>query len=101
DYLYRRAWPGNVRELRNVVTRGVSVAEGPELELQDVMLEYVTAPEAAESSGSLSLAEAMKRHIAGALRLCRGDVNAAASLLDISRSALYRKIAEFGLDRHG
>jgi len=101
DYLHRRAWSGNVRELRNVILRGVSGAEGPELELHDVMLERVAAPESMECVGPLSLAEAMKRHIAGALRLCRGDVNAAAKLLDISRSALYRKMDEFGLDRHG
>lgn len=101
DYLRGRAWPGNVRELRNVITRGVSVAEGPELELHDVMIEHVAAPESTESAGSLSLAEGVKRHIADALRLCRGDVNAAAKLLDISRSALYRKMAEFGLNRHG
>ena len=35
--------------------------------------------------------------IVDALRQCRGDVEAAAQLLDISTRTLYRRMAEFGI----
>lgn len=100
-YLCKRNWPGNVRELRNVIIRGISVAEGAGLQLRDVMIEHIQPLAVPEPAGMHSLDQAVKHHIEAALRHCRGDVGAAAKLLEISRSALYRKMAEFGISRHG
>jgi transcriptional regulator with GAF, ATPase, and Fis domain len=39
DRLMKYSWPGNIRELENVMERAVILAEGPRLQIDDVMLQ--------------------------------------------------------------
>lgn len=98
EFLAKQPWPGNVRELRNVVERAMVVAPYDAIRPEDLQRE-VAYKSAAPSKPQpfLTLAEIEKRQIHEALRLSDGNVKAAAEMLDIGRSTLYRKLAEYGL----
>lgn len=100
-HLTSHAWPGNVRELRNVIMRAIGTTTHETVQLRDVKQPEAVAAGPVESEEiPLSLAAAEKRHIAAALQYCNGDIRAAAQLLEVSRSTLYRKIAAYGLRRN-
>jgi DNA-binding NtrC family response regulator len=87
------AWPGNVRELRNALERILIYARGDEVRAEDVLaaLPHPAArPAAAEAA--LSLVESERRHIGQVLKSRQGDVEEAARVLGLSRSALYQKL---------
>jgi two-component system, NtrC family, response regulator len=92
------AWPGNVRELAARVQRGIVVAEGPYLNAADLDLQTDEPRE-----GSISLKVNQQRIetdlIMKAFTLSRGNLSRAAQELGISRSTLYRRIRQYGLDR--
>lgn len=92
--LEERNWPGNVRELLNVVERAVVVARHPRIRPEDLVLEPGGAP---ETVPLLTMAEMEKQHITRAMQLCGGNFTAAADLLQIGRSTLYRKVADYGI----
>ena len=96
-YLRAQAWPGNVRELRNRVLRAVSTANQDTIQVKDVMSHVPVAgpPDAGEEF--LSLAALEQRHIAQAFRKCGGNITETARILEIGRSTLYRKLAEYGI----
>ncbi len=92
-------WPGNVRELRNVIERGMILAENgfitPDTlprELNDENREITTDP------ALLSMAELEKIHIRRVLDRTAGNRSQAADLLGIGRKTLYRKLKEYGLE---
>lgn len=98
-------WPGNVRELRNVMDRATLLARGETIEAEDLRLETegrdggATGPdEPAEPPRTLSLAQAEARHIARVLRETGGHMGEAASILEIHRNTLTRKVKEYGID---
>lgn len=98
--------PGNVRQLRNLV-QGARAAAGDApvglLHLPPDQLERSGAP-VARGTGSegvprgVPLREIERRAIAQALEDCDGNRTKAARLLDIDRSTLRRKIAEYDID---
>ena len=101
--LMEYAWPGNVRELENCIERGVIMAAGRKLELAHL-------PEHIRSNRSLgaptifklpaegiSLDELEKNMVLQALDLAAGNKTRAASLLGISRRALYSRMNTHGL----
>ncbi|HPO12492.1 MAG TPA: sigma 54-interacting transcriptional regulator [Candidatus Hydrogenedentes bacterium] len=92
--LQERAWPGNVRELRNVIERSVVVAKGKKIRLEDFTAEN---SEAQNDEPFPSLEELEREHIARAVQMCGGNIPAAADMLKIGRSTLYRKVAEYGI----
>jgi len=92
--LEERNWPGNVRELLNVVERAVVVARHPRIRPEDLVLEPGRAPDTAPL---LTMEDMEKQHITRALQLCGGNITAAADLLQIGRSTLYRKVADYGI----
>jgi transcriptional regulator with GAF, ATPase, and Fis domain/pSer/pThr/pTyr-binding forkhead associated (FHA) protein len=97
-------WPGNVRELRNVVERAVALGTGPTLDAGDVWLSSlegsgVVAPLAVPEYEAVSLEEIEKRHILRTLEHTDWNKSAAASILDIERSTLDRKITKYELKR--
>ncbi len=92
--IQEHAWPGNVRELRNVIERAVVVARGPRIRPEDLVIG--AGPEA-EQAPLPSMEEMEKRHILQAIQICGGNMSAAADLLKIGRSTLYRKVAEYGI----
>ena len=99
--LSRYSWPGNVRELRNVIERMVVLSENDVLDVGDLPKEITESsgsPSVSVRTGGVSLKDAEKDAILAALTECRGNKKLAASKLKISRSTLYEKIKEYGLE---
>ncbi len=102
DALAAHEWPGNYRQLHAVLrrlqviasTRANAMNSEPWLTLNDLPAEIRTpAPHTATAAADLLVTQeeaAMKR----ALQQCAGNVSAAARLLGINRSTLYRRIGK-------
>ena len=116
EKLVSHNWPGNVRELENLMRQLVVLNEGGEVSLDmlggipnaDMTLAPETAPadmphdtgrriypgtppEQSYSVEPLWITE--KKAIERAIALCRGNITAAAELLEINASTIYRKKA--------
>ena len=89
-------FPGNIRELENIIARAVALADGNEIQLEDLP-PFLTGPHSASDSGLQSLEEMERAHIAKVLRSVGGRRDRAALILGITRSTLWRKINKFGL----
>ena len=100
DAMRAYAWPGNVRELAARIQRGVVVAEGQYIEAADLELRK-EEPGFREDSISLKVNQQRIETdlIMKAFTLSRGNLSRAAQELGISRSTLYRRIRQYGLDR--
>ena len=93
-------WPGNVRELKNVIQTAVLMAEGkeitPELVPQRIKRLSVHNGHSSEFLGSISagvtLGAVEKQLIELTLASVNGNKKQAASVLGISRRALYNKM---------
>ena len=100
ELLRGHGWVGNVRELRNVIERGVIVANDDTLRaehLPDEMRGEETALADRPQGGLLTLAEVEARYIARVLAHTNGQIGAAAEILGIHRNTLTRKMKEYGL----
>jgi DNA-binding NtrC family response regulator len=101
--LLAHPWPGNVRELGHAVERAVLMAAGPEVRAADLALAAPGEAAAAGGPGSAAAFEGMTLEavervlIARSLERHQGNVSHAARALGLSRSALYRRMAYFGL----
>jgi DNA-binding NtrC family response regulator len=102
-------WPGNIRELENVITRAHIMADGQRITLADLPEELTRARNAAAApnhgtkvASAAGLREKLRRIeaevVLGTIEECGGDRRAAAELLEISVSSLYRKLQEFEVD---
>jgi two-component system response regulator AtoC len=89
-------FPGNIRELENIIARAVALADGTEIQLEDLP-PFLTGLPSPPDSGLQSLEEMERIHIAKVLRSVGGRRDRAASILGITRSTLWRKINKFGL----
>jgi DNA-binding NtrC family response regulator len=92
------AWPGNVRELAHSVERAVLMAEPstPAISLRHLNLRQRSAAES-PSAEDLSIDEAERIFIEKVLSKHQGDVRLAAEQLGMSRSALYRRLQQYGV----
>ncbi len=100
DALRAHSWPGNVRELSNRVRRAVVMSEGEEITRQDLDL----AGEDLQAADSLDSLRAAHQRIetellVQALSLHHGNVSRIARDLKVSRSTLYRKLRQYGLEK--
>ncbi len=104
DALVKYHWPGNVRELRNVIERGVLLANGGVIHAHDLPIGGA-APLQVSSNGDgeggavLSLSELERRHIEHVLRQQNWHQGRSAAILGISSKTLYRKMREYGFAR--
>lgn len=114
-------WPGNVRELENCVQHMVAVNSGTAIQLHDmpstvISRAYIsqspllglaaavggssivpgTEPAVEDGEPILPLPELERREILRAMQYTKGDRTAAAALLHIGRTTLYRKLKEYG-----
>jgi DNA-binding NtrC family response regulator len=100
EALVEHSWPGNVRELRNVVERALVSCEGRRIEAEDLRLGRAggSRPAAAPAAAApVTLEEIERQAIEHALREERGNIDATARRLGISRSGLYLKLRKFGV----
>jgi DNA-binding NtrC family response regulator len=88
-------WPGNIRELDHAVERAVLMAQGDQIRPADLGLRGTSS--AAPRLEDLPLEDVEKMLIQKALSRYDGNVSQAAKALGLSRSALYRRIASYGL----
>jgi DNA-binding NtrC family response regulator len=94
-------WPGNIRELENAIARAVALGSGPILHVADLpsSLQYASMERPPENDELVTL-EALERHaILRALRETAGDKLAAARLLGIGKTTLYRKLKQYESER--
>src|SRR6185312_15954253 len=96
-------WPGNVTELQGCVQRAAALSSGSLVQVDDLPA-YVHpgqasfGPEPASDQPEIvPLAELEKKTILSALERLKGDKIAAARLLGIGKTTLYRKLREYGL----
>jgi two-component system response regulator AtoC len=108
-------WPGNVRELENAIERGVIIASGRQIELDDLpaaianvaserqaMVRVERAQAASEGRSARleidvpSSMDDIERHaIEATLDYTSGDKTRAARLLNIGRKTIYRKLEQY------
>jgi len=90
-------WPGNVRELENAIERAVALGSGPIIHVGDLpsSLHYGSADRLPGVDELLPLEELERRAIFRALRETGGDKLAAARLLGIGKTTLYRKLKQY------
>jgi DNA-binding NtrC family response regulator len=94
-------WPGNVREFKNVIRRGVLLAESDVIELEhlSINLRFLESPvlEDAELEGNRASFNEITRIfqkdvISKALQEAKGKKAKAAELLGLNKKTFYRKI---------
>jgi transcriptional regulator with PAS, ATPase and Fis domain len=93
-------WPGNVRELENAIERAVALGSGPIVAVADLPsnLQYPTTERAPEKDELLPLEELERRAILRTLRQTSGDKLAAARILGIGKTTLYRKLKQYHVE---
>jgi len=99
DLLMQYHWPGNIRELESTVSR--AALSSPGRVIRPVDIEFLHASETpleAARERLPTLAEAERSHIVRVLESVSWNKKQAASVLEISRGTLYRKIVEYGLE---
>jgi formate hydrogenlyase transcriptional activator len=102
DALVRYPWPGNVRELQNIIERAVILSPGPSLRVPLGDLPPAAAPAPGPTAGAVTLADAEREHILGALRDADwvvGGPKGAAARLGMKRSTLQWKMKKLGISR--
>ena len=102
--LIRHRWPGNVRELENVIERGVLVAKGNEITVNDLpeslrtesatTTEFVIPPHR-------TLAEIEKMAILQTLQRTNWNKQEAAQILGLYRPTLYSKMKKHEIQDGG
>jgi len=89
-------WPGNVRELRNLVERGVALAEGPILDLADLHEPGLPMHDENTIDADMpSIEELEKRYILKVLEYHQGNREHSATTLGINKSTLWRKLQQY------
>lgn len=105
-------WPGNIRELQNAIERAVVLAQGPLLQLEDVLQRKLRkknapqgasgAPGSAEDAFNLSYSEAKegfeKAFLLRILAVARGSIAEAARISGRYRSDIYRLLERYKVD---
>ena len=92
------SWPGNVRELENAIEHALALGAGSAVQVSDLPSSLQEAPgwqTFPEENELLSLYEIERRAIFRALNRSNGDKIAAAHILHIGRTTLYRKLKEY------
>ena len=92
-------WPGNVRELAHAVERGVLMADPTATQVSARHLGLQEARAGDAPAEALSLEDAERIFILKVLARHDGDVRLAAQQLGMSRSALYRRLQQYGVSQ--
>ncbi len=92
------SWPGNVRELKSMMERLAFVAHCDEISPEDIAILCGLEAEGSGQQNTEGLTEAtldfQQRYIRHAIAKARGNMTAAARLLGLHRSNLYRKMRQ-------
>jgi DNA-binding NtrC family response regulator len=93
-------WPGNVRELENAIERAVAMGSGPIVHVGDLPsnLHYPASERVPDKDELLPMEELERRAILRTLRETGGDKLAAARMLGIGKTTLYRKLKQYQME---
>jgi DNA-binding NtrC family response regulator len=98
DTLQQYAYPGNVRELENIIARGCAVTSSDTIQLADLP-EHLRAQSGVTLPGKgerfPTLEEQERNYIEWVLKELDGNQTAAAAVLGINRSSLWRKLKQY------
>jgi DNA-binding NtrC family response regulator len=97
DAMAAHRWPGNVRELAHAIERAVLMADPGTVRISLRHLGLQPGRGSDAGSDPLSLEEAERVFIEKVLARHEGDVRLAAQQLGMSRSALYRRLQQYGV----
>jgi DNA-binding NtrC family response regulator len=94
-------WPGNVRELENAIERAVAMGSGPIVHVGDLPsnLHYPSSERVPDKDEVLPMEELERRAILRTLRETGGDKLAAARMLGIGKTTLYRKLKQYQMEQ--
>jgi DNA-binding NtrC family response regulator len=96
DWILSFQWPGNVRELKNAVQRGVIMARGEKIGVNDMIQRHLrSAPEPTALTmpvGSTTVADARRQLILKTFASADGDVARTAKLAAVSADEVRREI---------
>jgi DNA-binding NtrC family response regulator len=95
--LLAHRWPGNVRELAHSVERAVLMVDESATEISLRHLGLPASERRSDAGEPLSLEDAERVFIEKVLARHGGDVRTAAEQLGMSRSALYRRLQQYGV----
>lgn len=107
DVLKAYEWPGNVRELCNVVERAVLLAEGDEIDVEElppeVRGEVRSGPDEERAPGwmgpeGLDLDDLERSLLEEALRRAEGNRTVAGRLLGLSRHQIRNRLKKYGVE---
>jgi len=104
-------WRGNIRELENLIKRAIIKTEGETItamEIPNAAPPVVRpGPDPADAVnlstpfkdyiGSI-IRHAEERYLTRMLRLCKGNINQVAKLMDVDRKTIYRKMSDYSID---
>jgi len=90
-------WPGNVRELENAIEVSLALGDGALIDVSDLpsSLQPDSLDPLSGETETLSLDEMERCAILRALTETRGDVLAAARLLCIGKTTIYRRLKQY------
>jgi transcriptional regulator with PAS, ATPase and Fis domain len=95
EALLSYSWPGNVRELANVIERALIVADGDVITCDHLLLGPATTGLGSAGRGGACVDE--RAMLIDALKTTGNNRAAAARILGMSRSRLYKKLHDAGL----
>lgn len=98
DCLLNYEWPGNVRELQNAVEAAMIRCKGSVLNKEDFPPEISRVGSRPSIRRDVAKTGTDLEGLREALEVTHGNHAAAARLLGIGRSTLYRRLKKFGLD---
>ena len=103
DSLKKYHWPGNVRELRNVIERAIIFAEGPYIQIDDLIFSGETLNQQLPPTSTLyqipddgiSIIELEKNILIQALKRSKGNQTKAAKLLHLSADTFRYRLKKY------
>ncbi len=99
EALLAYSWPGNVRELRNVIEYAFVIGDGSVLTIDELTPELRGEPPPSRRlEENAEREDDERRRIIAALRTTDGHRGQAAERLGISRTTLWRRIKQLGID---
>jgi len=102
DLLIAYQWPGNVRELENAILHASAMCDGATIEANDLPFGILQASREVSSATDApgTLKDLEHEAILRALHNTNGDKIAAARVLHIGKTTLYRKLHEYKGTEH-
>ncbi len=97
DIIADARWPGEVRGLRQAMERCVIFSDGDRYEAADLRAAAAAAASDPNGAPAPSLAENERALVTAALKRASFNVSHAAKALGLTRAALYRRMAKYGL----